>query len=114
MSIVVTGEQGVDLDLVRKSGFRIVRHGGPELVRDFFRLWDDDPTSEATYLVLWGDVEPDDLVNPAQLNRALAYLVRRQGGRLFIPRSAWRELDYQKVFICDHDLGVSILADPFP
>jgi hypothetical protein len=40
--------------------------------------------------------------------------VRREGGRLFIPRSDWRRLDYQKVSICDHDLGVSILADPFP
>jgi hypothetical protein len=114
VSIVVTGELGVDLDLVRRSGFRIVRHGGPELVREFFRLFDDDSTSEATYLILWGDVEPDHLVNPAQLNRALSYFVRREGGRLFIPRSAWRTLDYCRVSICDHDLGVSILADPFP
>ena len=114
MSIVVTGELGVDLQLVRRSGFRIVRHGGPELVREFFRLFDDDSTSEATYLILRGDVEPDHLVCPAQLNRALAYLVRREGGRLFIPRRAWNELDYHKVFIYDHDLGVSILVDPFP
>ena len=114
MSIVVTGEFGLDLDLVRRSGFRIVRHGGPELVREFFRLFDDDATSEATYLVLWGDVEPEHLVHPARLNRALAYLLQREGGRLFIPRSAWRRLDYCKVSICDHDLGVSISADPFP
>jgi hypothetical protein len=114
VSIVVTGELGVDLDLIRRSGFRIVRHGGPELVREFFRLFDDDSTSEATYLILWGAMETDHLVNPAQLNRALSYLVRREGGRLFIPRSAWRTLDDQKVFVCDHDLGVSILIDPFP
>ena len=92
MSIVVTGELGVDLDLIRRSGFRIMRHGGPELVREFFRLFDDDSTSEATYLVLWGDVEPEHLLDPARLNRALSYLVRREGGRLFIPRSAWRKL----------------------
>ena len=114
MSIVVTGELGVDLDLIRRSGFRIMRHGGPELVREFFRLFDDDSTSEATYLVLWGDVEPEHLLDPARLNRALSYLVRREGGRLFIPRSDWRRLDHQKISICDHDLGVSILADPFP
>ena len=83
-------------------------------MREFFRLWDDDATSEATYLVLWADVEPEHLVYPARLNRALSYLVRREGGRLFIPRSAWRTLDDQKVFVCDHDLGVSILIDPFP
>ena len=114
MSIVVTGELGIDLDLVRRSGFRIMRHGGPELVRDFFRLFDDDFTSQATYLVLWGDVESEHILHPARLNRALAYLVRREGGRLFIPRSDWRRLDHQKVSICEHDLGVSILADPFP
>lgn len=91
-----------------------MRHGGPELVRDFFRLFDDDSTSEATYLVLWGDVEPEQLLDPARLNRALSYLVRREGGRLFIPRSAWRRLDPQKVSIYEHELGVSILADPFP
>lgn len=114
MSIVVTGELGFDLDFVRRSGFRIVRHGGPELVREFFRLFDDDSTSEATYLVLCGDMEPEHLLDPTRLNRALTYLVRREGGRLFIPRSAWRRLDYCKLSICDHDLGVSILADPFP
>ncbi|HEV7504547.1 MAG TPA: hypothetical protein VGS07_06530 [Thermoanaerobaculia bacterium] len=112
MSIVVTGELGIDLDLIRRSGFQIVRHGGPELVRDFFRSWDDDPTSEATYLILWGDMETDHLVNPAQLNRVLAYLVGRAGGRLFIPRSAWKKLDDRRVFIYDHDLGISVLADP--
>ena len=114
MSIVVTGELGIDLNLVRRSGFRIVRHGGPELVREFFRLFDDDFTSEATYLILSGDVEPEYLLDPARLNRALSYLVRREGGRLFIPRSAWRRLDYCRVSIYDHDLGVSVLADPFP
>jgi hypothetical protein len=91
-----------------------MRHGGPELVRDFFRLFDDDSTSEATYIILWGDMETDHLVHPAQLNRALAYLVRREGGRLFIPRRAWRKLESQRVSIFDHDLGVSILTDPFP
>jgi hypothetical protein len=108
VSIVVTGELGLDLDLVRSSGFRIVKHGGPELVREFFRSWDDDPASEAVYLILWGDVEPDDLVNPARLSRALAYLVRESGGRLFIPRKSWERLGYAKVCICVHDVGVTI------
>ena len=35
VSIVVTGELGLDLDLVRKSGFRIVRHGVRELDGSF-------------------------------------------------------------------------------
>ncbi|HEX4961367.1 MAG TPA: hypothetical protein VF173_11050 [Thermoanaerobaculia bacterium] len=110
MSIVVAGELGLDLDLIRRSGFRVVRRGGAELVRDFFRCFDDDPASEARYLVLWGDVDPDHLVNPARLHRALAYLVRAQGGRLFIPRGAWERLDYQKVHICVHDFGTTLLA----
>jgi hypothetical protein len=110
VSIVVTGELGLDLDLVRKSGFRIVKRGGPELVREFFRSWDDDPGSEAVYLILWGDVEPDHLVNPARLHRALAYLVRQQGGRLFIPRKSWERLDHETVYLCVHDLGVTISA----
>ena len=32
------------------------------------------------------DVEPEHLLDPARLNRALSYLVGRAGGRLFIPR----------------------------
>ncbi|HEX4962483.1 MAG TPA: hypothetical protein VF173_16735 [Thermoanaerobaculia bacterium] len=110
VSIVIAGELGLDLDLIRRSGFRVVRQGGAELVRDFFRFFDDDPASEARYLVLWGDVDLDHLVNPAQLHRALAYLVCAHGGRLFIPRGAWERLDYQKVHISVHDLGVTVSA----
>jgi hypothetical protein len=109
VSIIITGELGLDLDLIRNSRFRIARHGGPELVRAYFREWDDDPNSEASYLILWGRVEADHLANPERLNRALACLARRQGGQIFIPRKEW-EKESKSVCICPHDLGVAIVA----
>ncbi len=109
VSIIVTGELGLDLDLIRNSPFRIARQGGPELVRAYFRDWDDDPNSEASYLILWGHVEADHLVNPERLNRALACLVRRHGGRIFIPQREW-ERETKSVCLYPHDLGVSIIS----
>lgn len=109
MSIIVTGELGLDLDLIRDSRYRIARHGGPELVREYFRQWDDDPSSEATYLILWGNVETDHLANPERLNRALACLVRQHGGRIFIPRREW-ERQSASVSVQIHDVGTSILV----
>ncbi|HEX4497281.1 MAG TPA: hypothetical protein VIE43_16530 [Thermoanaerobaculia bacterium] len=108
MSIIITGELGLDLDLIRRSPFRIARHGGPELVREYFRNWDDDPNSEASYLILWGSVESDHLANAERLNRALACLLRRQGGEIFISRKEW-ERDAKGVCVLPHDLGVKIL-----
>jgi hypothetical protein len=36
--------------------------------------------------------------------------VRQQGGRLFIPRKSWERLDHETVYLCVHDLGVTISA----
>jgi hypothetical protein len=88
---IVTGELDVDCETVELSGYLMVQKGPAAVIRGYFADFDSDPRSRAGYQILWSNADAPSLIRPGRVARALSYVAKSQGGRLFIPRRAWDE-----------------------